>query len=124
MKKLLIVLFWLVLTYLVAIYVHWFLSFLTPLIFIPWLKLDLLRSLLLGFLVIFIVWFSAAVILNLRNTGVLAEMISGLVNVSSPLLLLATGFIGGFGGALTSWLAYVMSTPYKLVDSSRNDVID
>ena len=124
MNKTVAILVWILVSYLFSSFAHWILGLLTAFIFVPWLKLNLVRSMASGFMVLFLVWFVPAVVLGQRNDGALATMVGDLMSVSSSVLVVATGVIGGIGGALASWLAYSLSTYRKFATSSINEAQD
>jgi hypothetical protein len=61
------------------------------------------KAFLSGFLGIFLLWFTLALIINFMNDGVLAGRLANLFSLPSPYLtILITGLLGGLTGGLAA----------------------
>lgn len=62
-----------------------------------------LKSFFFGFLGIFLLWFSIALIVHFVNEGILSNRLATLFNLPSPYLpVLITGLLGGFSGGFAA----------------------
>lgn len=111
------------LCYIAGLFLPWWsiaiCTFITSLIF----RQRPLASFLSGFLAVFLLWMSLALIIDIQNNSILSSRIASVLPLSgSPLLLiLVTGFIGGIVGGMGAGAARRNFAPYANARTSGTE---
>jgi len=81
------------------------------------------KSFLAGFAALFVLWATAALVIHLRNEGILAAKIAGLFSLPFPgLLIPVAALIGGMVGGLAALSGFYWRKSFasKPVDTPKN----
>ncbi len=102
MKRIIAIILSIIFSFILGQFLPWWSIVLSPFIMGYFLDIKLGQQLLIGFLTIFILWTSIALIANQTNAMRLAPMIGELFGSLHPFfLIILTGTIGGIYGALS-----------------------
>ena len=116
MKTSLYFLLWIAITIALSYVTSWTIGLLSPILFLPFFRFPIWKSILLGFAVGFISWGGTALYLDQANQHQLAGMIANLLKVDTGIkVILLTALLGGLGISLSSWMMAVLFRPYKLI---------